>query len=73
MRESRYAEYEAHKEDHEELLDQLRVMMDELVTDPDQGFDSLKANLMIWFENHFRTFDARLHGQLENRGVQERL
>ncbi len=67
MRESRYAEYEAHKDDHEELLDQLRAMMDELVTDPEQGFDSLQASLMTWFENHFKTFDARLHGQLDTR------
>ena len=67
MRDAAYPEFEAHKEDHEELLDQLRDLMDQLVADPDQGFDLLQENLSDWFKNHFATFDARLHGQLENR------
>jgi hemerythrin len=67
MREAAYPEYEAHKGDHEELLDQLRDMMDQLVSDPDEGFELLKDRLSDWFQNHFATFDARLHGQLENR------
>ena len=68
MRESDYVEYEAHKEDHEELLDQIRELMDQFVSDPDKGFDLLQENLSDWFEHHFATFDARLHGQLEVRG-----
>lgn len=64
MREAGYAEYEVHKEDHEELLDQLRRLMDLLVNDPEEGFESLKASLSDWFERHFATFDARLHGKL---------
>ncbi len=64
MRESDYVEYEAHKEDHEELLDQIRELMDQFVSDPDKGFDLLQDNLSDWFESHFATFDARLHGQL---------
>lgn len=68
MRDAAYPEYEAHKDDHEELLDQLRDMMDQLVGDPDEGFELLKDRLSDWFQNHFATFDARLHGQLENRG-----
>ncbi len=67
MRDADYPEYQAHKEDHEELLDQLRDLMDQLVADPDKGFDLLHDKLSDWFENHFATFDARLHGQLENR------
>jgi hemerythrin len=66
MRDAGYPEYEAHKEDHEDLLDQLRDLMDQLVADPDKGFDLLQDNLSGWFENHFATFDARLHGQLPN-------
>lgn len=64
MREAEYPEYEAHKEDHEELLDRLRGFMDLLVDDPEEGFLSLKASLSDWFERHFATFDARLHGKL---------
>ncbi len=65
MRDADYPEYQAHKEDHEELLDQLRDLMDQLVADPDKGFDLLHDKLSDWFENHFATFDARLHGQLD--------
>lgn len=64
MRESGYAEYDAHKEDHEELLDQVRDLMDQFVSDPEQGFKLLQDRLSGWFEKHFATFDARLHGQL---------
>ena len=64
MRESAYVEYEAHKENHEELLDQIRELMDQFVSDPDEGFDLLQENLSDWFEQHFATFDARLHGKL---------
>ena len=68
MRDAAFAEYEAHKDDHEELLDQLRDLMDQLVANPDKGFGLLEERLSDWFENHFATFDARLHGQLENGG-----
>ena len=68
MREASYAEYDAHKEDHEELLDQVRDLMDQFVSDPEQGFKLLQDRLSNWFEKHFATFDARLHGQLDIRG-----
>ena len=64
MREASYPEYEAHKEDHEELLDQIRNLMDQFISDPGNGFDLLQDKLSDWFEHHFATFDARLHGQL---------
>jgi hemerythrin len=60
MREAAYPEYEAHKEEHEELLDQIRDLM--------EGFKLLQDRLSDWFEQHFSTFDARLHGQLHVRG-----
>jgi hemerythrin len=66
MRDAAYPEYEVHKEDHEELLDQLRELMDQLVADPEKGFDLLQDKLSDWFGNHFATFDARLHGQLDS-------
>lgn len=64
MRDADYIEYDAHKDDHEELLDQIRDMMDEFLKDPEEGFTMLSENLADWFEKHFSTFDARLHGQM---------
>jgi len=64
MRDAAYGEYAAHKEDHEELLDQIRDLMDRFEADPDAGMDLLKDRLSAWFERHFATFDARLHGRL---------
>ena len=64
MREHQYSEYLAHKEDHEDLLDQIRDLMDEYHADPDSGATRLAEGLSNWFAGHFSTFDARLHGQL---------
>ena len=66
MREADYVEYDSHKEDHEELLEQIRDLMDKFAIDPDEGFDLLRDRLADWFEHHFATFDARLHGQLDD-------
>ena len=65
MRQSGYREYAAHKENHEELLDQIRDLMDIYSTDPEQGLGQLQARLSDWFAIHFSTFDARLHGELD--------
>jgi hemerythrin len=64
MREADYAEYYAHKNDHEELLDQIRYMMDVISADPERALDLLSDQLGDWFTKHFATFDARLHGKL---------
>jgi len=64
MREAGYAEYEDHKDDHEELLDQIHDLMDSFYTDPSEGQKLLKSQLSDWFGHHFSTFDARLHKQL---------
>jgi hemerythrin len=64
MRNARYAEYEAHKNDHEDLLDQIRCMMDALASDPEPALDMLNEKLSNWFSGHFATFDARLHSKL---------
>jgi len=56
-----YPEYEAHKEDHEELLDEIRDLMDQYVENPDAGAAILQERLANWFSRHFSTFDARLH------------
>jgi len=62
MRKQRYDDYEPHKEDHENLLDQIRDIMDayEAGVFANQR-DAFGANLEAWFTRHFGTMDARLH------------
>ena len=64
MRDAAYGEYEDHKEDHEDLLDEIRDLMDEFVVDAETGGRVLEERLSAWFSKHFATFDARLHGKL---------
>jgi hemerythrin len=64
MREAGYQEFQAHKDDHEDLLDQLRDMMDDYLEDPAAGRRSLETRMGDWFGNHFASFDARLHHSL---------
>ena len=64
MREAAYGEYDAHKDEHEELLDQLLDMMDSFADDPQSGREILQQKLSDWFGKHFATFDARLHHSL---------
>ena len=64
MRNAGYEEYAAHKDDHEELLDQIRSMMDAIENDPEPALDVLSEKLSDWFSGHFATFDARLHSKL---------
>lgn len=66
MRKAGYAEFELHKNDHEELLDRLRDLMDDFYKDPATGAMQLEQSLSDWFAGHFSTFDARLHGLLEH-------
>lgn len=64
MRAHEYEEYAAHKEDHEELLDQIYELVDNFLTDPESGGALLESRLSSWFSNHFAGFDSRLHGKL---------
>lgn len=64
MREAEYLEYEAHKEDHENLLDQIHDMIFSFAEDPVKGKKLLMNHLSDWFSRHFTSFDARLHRQL---------
>lgn len=64
MRDNDYGEYSDHKEDHEELLDEIRDLMDSFVTDTKEGSRLLELRLSDWFGKHFASFDARLHGKL---------
>lgn len=65
MQRSAYSEFEAHKDDHEELLDQIRDLMDTFILDSESGIALLQERLSDWFSVHFSTFDARLHGKLD--------
>lgn len=64
MRKAGYHEYEAHKDNHEELLDQIHDLMDSFFDDPEAGQKILQSQLSDWFGRHFASFDARLHEQL---------
>ena len=64
MREADYVEYEDHKADHEDLLDQILNLMDSFFGDPEVGRKLLQTQLSSWFGHHFASFDARLHKQL---------
>jgi hemerythrin len=64
MREAGYEEFAAHKNDHENLLDQIRTLMDAIENDPEHALDVLSEQLADWFSGHFNSFDARLHRQL---------
>jgi hemerythrin len=61
MREKKYALLEAHKADHERLLDQIRTMMEayEAGMCTDCG-TSLRACLEAWFAGHVANADAGL-------------
>lgn len=61
MRESRYAEYRAHKDEHENLLDDIRDLMDDYSDKPEFDRDELTRRLGEWFGGHFKEMDARLH------------
>lgn len=61
MRKHDYDEYEAHKAEHERLLDEIRDIMDEAEADYGQA---LSTTVGTWFINHFKSKDARLHKKL---------
>lgn len=64
MRDHRYDQRDQHKEAHEELLDDLRDIMDGYEADPDAASRELSHRLDDWFTLHFKTHDARLHHRL---------
>lgn len=64
MRSAGYAGYGEHKADHERLLDQIMELMDIYAADPAEGEKQLSERLSSWFEGHFASHDARLHGVL---------
>ncbi len=64
MQEAAFTEYEAHRQDHERLLDQIHDLIFQFSEDAESGREMLINTLSDWFSRHFRGFDARLHKQL---------
>lgn len=65
MRKHAYDEYQAHKAEHERLLDDIRDIMDAQQDAPSSAYgDSLSTAVRDWFVNHFKSKDARLHKKL---------
>ena len=66
MRGKKYASYDAHKADHERLLDKIRFMMeayeDGMCTDCGT---SLRACLEAWFASHVANADSGLRSLAE--------
>lgn len=66
MRENRYDQLTQHKAAHERLLDEIREIMDDYESAPEDSSDELSRRLDRWFTEHFKTHDARLHRRLGN-------
>lgn len=64
MRDRKYDQYQAHKDDHERLLDEIRDIMDDYEDAELFNETELARRLSTWFVGHFKTMDARLHKML---------
>lgn len=65
MRDHRYDQYQAHKDDHERLLDEIRDIMDDYEDAELFSEAELARRLSHWFVGHFKNMDARLHKLLD--------
>ena len=61
MRRVGYAEYREHRADHERLLDEIREITEDYENSEDLNRAVFERRLRDWFQNHFSSFDARLH------------
>ena len=68
MREHGYDQTLEHKAAHENLLEEIREIMDDYEAGPEAASKELSARLDAWFTDHFRTHDARLHHRLGAHG-----
>ena len=64
MREHGYDHLAQHKDAHEELLEEIRDIMEAYEVDPEGASRELSQRLDKWFTEHFKTHDARLHNRL---------
>ena len=61
MEAHKYDEYEAHKANHELLLNDIQDISDDFEETVELDKAKFKQKLNDWFQIHFKTFDARLH------------
>ncbi|MEA2093178.1 MAG: bacteriohemerythrin [Pseudomonadota bacterium] len=64
MRKRKYDQYEEHKSDHEDLLDELRDIMDDYEENAYFSDKEFASAVEKWFTDHFKNRDARLHKHL---------
>ncbi|MDH5192006.1 MAG: bacteriohemerythrin [Gammaproteobacteria bacterium] len=64
MREEEYAHYGEHKNEHEQLLDDINDIMDEYEFNDSFDENKLKQVLASWFSEHFKNQDALFHKAL---------
>ena len=64
MRKADYDGFTTHKQDHEQLLDELLDVIDSVDDAGRYDRAGLSRDLDRWFSDHFRTHDARLHRKL---------
>ena len=65
MRKHRYDDYAGHKAEHEQLLDELRDIMERYRANAHADvYEELATSVREWFVTHFKTRDARLHRML---------
>jgi hemerythrin len=64
MRKRKYDQYEEHKSDHEDLLDELRDIMDDYEENAYFSDEEFASAVEKWFTDHFKNRDARLHKHL---------
>jgi len=65
MGESGYPDLEAHRADHERLLDEIRDLVDAFAQADEVDSVDLAMRLEPWFSQHFATHDLRLHTTLK--------
>jgi hemerythrin len=61
MRTARYVHLAEHKQDHEQLLDELLDVIDSVDDEGRYDRADLSRSLDRWFSDHFQTHDAKLH------------
>ena len=66
MRDMRYTDYSAHKDDHDRLLDDMREIMDSVAGGGDFK-KTLGEAANAWFTVHFSTIDTDFHNFAHGR------
>lgn len=62
MERHNYDHFKLHQADHERLLDDIQEISEEFEESKELNNEKFKKKLDDWFQIHFSTHDARLHG-----------